>query len=338
MGRLAFISGVEGQELSDAERDYFKQAQPLGLILFARNLDNADQIKRLIADVRECVGQEQFWVLIDQEGGRVQRLLPPLFPRLPAARRYAQLYQDNPSKALHAAQIIGQLMGKRLLDLGINVNCTPVLDAAQPDAHEIISDRSFGTDIEQIVSLGRRHAQGHMQSGVLPVIKHIPGHGRAKADSHVKLPIIDTPLAELKNTDFEPFRRLNEMPLAMTAHVIYKDFDPTQPVSTSSKAITQLIREHIGFDGFLMCDDVSMQALEGTIGQRTHAVMRAGCDGALHCNGVMEEMEQVANASPTLEGQALSRFETSFEMIAKQVTMDETQALDYLDENWCRSN
>jgi len=336
MTRLAFIAGVEGLELSKAERDFFKQTQPLGLILFARNVDNADQIKRLIGDVKESVGQEQFWVLIDQEGGRVQRLLPPLFPRLPAARRYAQLYQENPSKACHAAQAIGQLMGKRLLELGINVNCTPVLDAAQPDAHEIISDRSFGTDVKQIVDLGSHHAQGHMQSGVLPVIKHIPGHGRAKADSHVDLPVIDAPLSDLKTTDFEPFRQLNEMPLAMTAHVIYKSFDPVQPVSTSSKAITQLIREHIGFNGFLMCDDVSMQALDGTIAERTRAVMEAGCDGALHCNGVMKEMEQVANSVPTLDGLAQSRFENSFKKIAKQEAIDETQALEYLSEAWCQ--
>ena len=336
MERLAFISGVEGLELLPRERDFFKDTKPLGLILFARNLESHDQIKRLIADVRQAVGQDQFWVLIDQEGGRVQRLRPPLFPALPAGRRYAELYQKNRQKGLEAALNIGRLMGQRLAELGINVNCTPVLDAAQEGAHEIISDRSFGTDVETIVSLGRQHAQGHMKSAVLPVIKHIPGHGRAKVDSHHDLPVIEAPLEDLRTLDFEPFRQLSDLPLAMTAHVIYKAFDAETPVSTSPKAINELIRDYIGFEGFLMCDDVSMQALKGSIAERVKGVMEAGCDGALHCNGNFHEMMDVANNVPVLQGQAKTRFETSFKHIETPIPFDEKEALALLEEDWCQ--
>lgn len=332
MTRSAFISGVKGLELLPEEKAFFAESRPLGLILFARNLESEDQIKRLIGDVRECVGDEHFWVLIDQEGGRVQRLLPPLFPLLPAGRSYGELYERNPAKALNAAVTIGRFMGARLLELGINVNCTPVLDAAQPNAHEIISDRSFGTNVDMIVELGRRHAQGHMLSGVLPVIKHIPGHGRASCDSHDQLPIIDASYQDLKALDFEPFRRLNEMPLAMTAHVIYKSFDPLRPVSTSFKAITEIIRDYIGYHGFLMCDDVSMQALEGTIAERTRAVIGAGCDGALHCNGDLKEMMEVAANVPTLEKFAEYRFMHSFDMIERPVKCSEDEALALIEE------
>ncbi len=336
MERLAFISGIEGLELLPKERDFFKESKPLGLILFARNLESHEQIKRLIADVRDAVGQDHFWVLIDQEGGRVQRLRPPLFPALPAGRRYAELYDQNRQKGLQAALNIGRLMGQRLAALGMNVNCTPVLDAAQEGAHEIISDRSFGTDVETIVSLGQDHAKGHMMSGVLPVIKHIPGHGRATVDSHHDLPVIDASLDDLRALDFEPFRQLSDLPLAMTAHVIYKAFDAETPVSTSAGAIKELIRDYIGFEGFLMCDDVSMQALKGTIAERVKSVMEAGCDGALHCNGNFQEMMDVANNVPVLQGQAQARFERSFKLINTPTSFDEKEALALLQEDWCQ--
>ncbi len=336
MGRLAFIAGVSGLELTGFERDFFEQTKPLGLILFARNLDHDDQIKGLIDDVRTAVGEELFWVLIDQEGGRVQRLRPPLFPQLPAAQRYGELYRINPEHALEAALSIGQFMGGRLARLGINVNCTPVLDAAQPGAHEIISDRSFGLDPEIIAALGRATAQGHMLSGVLPVIKHIPGHGRANADSHHELPVVDACLDELRTVDFEPFRLLHDMPLAMTAHVIYEAVDKELPLSTSSAGIEEIIRGEIGFDGFLMCDDVSMKALSGPFKNRVRDVMAAGCDGALHCNGKIEEMIEVAEAAPELSGEGLQRFLASFDLIAQPVVYNEKEALAYLDQPWCQ--
>lgn len=335
MGRLAFIAGVAGLELSDAERAFYRETRPLGLILFGRNLDNEEQIKCLISDVRVAVGEEQFYVLIDQEGGRVQRLRPPLFPLLPAARRFGELYERDPGKGAAAALAIGQFMGARLNRLGINVNCTPVLDAAQPGAHEIISDRSFGLDPLLIAALGRQVAEGHMNAGVLPVIKHIPGHGRANADSHFDLPVIDAPRAELQAQDFEPFRLLNDMPLAMTAHVIMEAVDPQLPVSTSKLAIDEVIRGAIGFDGFLMCDDVSMQALDGPIGERVEAVMAAGCDCALHCNGEADEMAAVAAASAELTPEAARRFAASFEVISNPAPTDEQAALGLLEEAWC---
>ena len=334
MSRLAFIAGVSGPDLLPEEEMFFRDARPLGLILFARNLENAVQICRLVEDVRRAVGETQFWVLIDQEGGRVQRLLPPLFPRLPAGRRYGELYSQDPQQGLRAARLIGHLMGQRLMSFGINVNCTPVLDAAQEGAHDIISDRSFGSQPALIAELGRAHAEGHMAAGVLPVIKHIPGHGRALVDSHHDLPVIDAPLDELERVDFSPFKALNSLPLAMTAHVVYSDFDQTAPVSTSKGAIDRLIRGAIGFDGFLMCDDVSMEALEGSIATRTRAVMAAGCDGALHCNGVLDEMVMVAEEVPLLAGDAQRRFEASFDFVSNAPEVDEGEALALLDEAW----
>ncbi len=335
MNRSAFISGVEGLSLLPYERDFFASSCPLGLILFARNIESESQIKRLVGDVRDAVGAEDFWVLIDQEGGRVQRLRPPLFPELPAARRYTELYKQDPSKAQLAAFEIGKFMGKRLLDLGITMNCAPCLDAAQLDAHDIIGDRSFGIEVDEIVKLGRCQAEGHLAAGSLPVVKHIPGHGRANADSHLALPVIDASHEELSVVDFEPFRQLNTLPVAMTAHVVYSAIDGSLPVSASASSIEDIIRKEIGFDGFLMCDDVSMEALDGSIAERTKAVLSAGCDGALHCNGQFDEMEQVAENSPTLEGRSLKRFEASFEMVRSSSDIDETLALEFLAEDWC---
>lgn len=335
MARLSFVAGVEGPELLERERDFFAEAAPLGLILFARNLEEPEQIKRLVSDVRHAVGAEDFWVMIDQEGGRVQRLRPPLFPALPAFREYGTLYEQEPARALEAARGISRFMGQRLRSLGINVNCTPVLDVYQPQAHEVIGDRSFGSDVAAIVELGRQVAAGHMASGVLPVIKHIPGHGRAKADSHKDLPVIDAPMEDLREIDFAPFKALNNMPIAMTAHVIYEAFEQKVPVSVSDRAIHELIRTEIGFDGFLICDDVSMEALDGSIGTRTAAVLAAGCDGALHCNGDFQEMEQVAQNSPVLAGAAELRFQRSFDMIKNPEPVDEAAALALLEEAWC---
>ncbi|MEP3474776.1 MAG: beta-N-acetylhexosaminidase [Hyphomicrobiales bacterium] len=335
MNRAAFISGVEGLSLLEHEKDFFSKSRPLGLILFARNIESEDQIKRLIGDVKNAVGAEEFWVLIDQEGGRVQRLRPPLFPNLPAARRYTELYKKDPTKAELAVFEIGKLMGKRLLDLGITMNCAPCLDAAQVDAHDIIGDRSFGLEVELIVKLGRLQAEGHLAAGSLPVMKHIPGHGRADADSHLALPQIDASHEVLSSVDFEPFRQLNRLPVAMTAHVVYSAIDNALPVSTSASSIEDIIRGEIGFDGFLMCDDVSMEALDGSIGERTKAVLTAGCDGALHCNGKFDEMEQVAENSPPLEGRSLERFEASFTMVSSAEDVDETLALEFLAEDWC---
>ncbi len=334
MGRLAFISGVGGLELSDRERAFFGESCPLGLILFARNIADGAQVKRLISEVREAVGVDEFYVLIDQEGGRVQRMEPPLFPSLPAASRYGQLYQQDPELALAYAFEIGKFMGGQLRSYGINVNCTPVLDVHVDGADEIIGNRSFGSSPPQIAALGRAHSEGHMAGGVLPVIKHIPGHGRALCDSHLALPIIEATRSELIEIDFEPFRQLNDMPLAMTAHVILKAYEKEAPISISRTAINEIIRGEIGFDGFLMCDDVSMQALDGSIGERTASVLAAGCDGALHCNGVFEEMIEVAKNSVRLEGESAHRFKRSFEFIQRSDAGDEKMALSLLGEDW----
>lgn len=334
MTRLNFIAGVSGLELTDFERDYFRQGKPLGLILFARNLKDKEQIRSLVDAVREAVGDDQFWVLIDQEGGRVQRLRPPLFPALPEMRHLGELYEQDPTKALHAANTLGKFMGAALVEFGVNVNCTPVLDVPQPGADDIIGDRSFGQDIDMIVGLGLALSLGHISSGVLPVIKHIPGHGRAEADSHKKLPVITASHDDLSRVDFAPFKGLHEMPLAMTAHVMLDDIDKHAPVSVSSQVISQVIRGEIGFDGFLMSDDVSMQALKGSIGERVQGVLEAGCDGALHCNGEKAEMIEVAENASEISGDAKRRFLQSFELIKQPMPFDKSEGIALLGEEW----
>lgn len=320
----AFISGCAGLSLTDEERSFFRDEKPCGLILFQRNCDNKDQLKALIAEYKEAVAFETPLVLIDQEGGRVARLKPPHWRRYPPARAYEKLFMADANKACEASEDMARVMSQELNELGINMNCTPVLDIPQPGAHEIIGDRAFSSDIETIITLARAQCTGLLSAGIIPVIKHIPGHGRAAADSHEKLPIVDVEVKLLEQTDFAPFKALNKMPAAMTGHLLFPQLDARHPVSTSSIIIRQIIRDYIGFDGLLMSDDLSMKALCGNMAERTQAVLSAGCDLALHCNGNMDEMRAVAQNSPVLTGAGAARL-ASVQNLIKMAQNTENQ-------------
>jgi beta-N-acetylhexosaminidase len=320
----AFISGLAGPTLLDAERAFLAATQPAGIILFARNCQTPDQIRALVDSARTAIGTDDALVLIDQEGGRVQRLRPPLGRALPPAASFGALYADSPEEACRLAFLTSRQTAEDLRALGINTNCAPVLDVPVAGSHDVIGNRAYGSTVEQIVALGDAVAKGLMAGGVLPVIKHIPGHGRATADSHHALPVVDTPRTVLAESDFAPFRSLAHLPAAMTAHVLFTAIDPDQPASTSATIIDGVIRRDIGFDGLLMSDDVSMKALSGSVGESSTAVLAAGCDLVLHCNGVMAEMEQVAAACPALKGVALKRI-TKALTILQQVEPFEQQ-------------
>ncbi len=307
----ALITGVQGLELSADERAFVKNVRPCGLILFARNCASHDQIRSLISSFRDAAGGSDLLVLIDQEGGRVQRLRPPLGRALPPASAYADAFGVSQAAALDSARTTARLVAHDLRALGINTNCAPVLDVPVRGAHDIIGNRAYGSGIEQIAALGGAVAEGLMAGGVVPVIKHIPGHGRALADSHLDLPIVTASHAELSATDFAPFRMLNAMPAAMTAHVVFTAIDGDNPASTSALVTQSIIREEIGFDGLLMSDDLSMKALSGPMRARAEAVMASGSDVALHCNGDLTEMIAAAAGVPVLQGHALRRFEAA---------------------------
>jgi beta-N-acetylhexosaminidase len=304
----AFISGCAGIALSDAERRFFAEARPCGLILFARNCDTPAQLRALVASFKAAVGSDEVLVLIDQEGGRVQRLKPPHWRNMPPARCYGRMYDTDPEAAKRAAFAGARLTAQELYDLGITVNTMPVLDVPQQGAHEIIGDRAYSFDPDIVIALGRAVMEGCLAGGVLPVIKHVPGHGRAKADSHLALPRIDVPAEELDSVDFRPFHALRDAPLAMTAHVLLPAFDDRRPASTSPVIMGEVIRNQIGLTGLVMSDDLGMKALGGSFAERAHGVIDAGCDVALHCSGELAEMVEVGNAVPRLEGLAAERF------------------------------
>ena len=324
----AAIYGLAGHRLSEAERSFFSEVSPWGFILFARNIESPAQVLSLTNDLRELAGRDDLPILLDQEGGRVARFRPPHWRAYPPGRRYGDLYARSPQEGLEAVKLASRLMAVELNAAGINVDCLPVLDVPVRGAHDVIGDRAYGETPDVVIPLGRAAAEGLMEGGVLPIIKHIPGHGRAGVDSHLNLPIVDTDVKTLNETDFAPFRALAHLPMAMTAHVVYAAIDATNPATTSPKLINDIIRSVIGFDGLLMSDDVSMQALSGSIGERTHASFHAGCDIALHCNGDMKEMLQVAVEAPVLNGDALRRSSAALDHLALPQDFDETASLE----------
>ena len=290
------IQDCEGLTMSAEEKSLFRDLDPFGFILFARNCQSPDQLRKLTDDMRQAVGREDVPIFIDQEGGRVCRLNPQHWRRPPTGQALLDLYEKDPEKGLAAVKINARLMAEELRLLGITVNCYPLLDLRLPDADLIIGDRAFGDDVGVISLLGEAACEGLLSGGVLPVIKHIPGHGRAQVDSHKALPIVDTPFDVLKQTDFAPFRALNHMPLAMTAHIIYADIDDAQPATLSEKVIQRVIREAIGFKGVLISDDVTMKALSGAAAANAKQALRAGCDLVLHCNASLAERREVLDA------------------------------------------
>ena len=266
--------------------------------------------------LRACTGRDDAPVLIDQEGGRVQRLGPPHWPKYPPGKSYGGLYKADPVRGRELTRLGARLMAHDLRALGISVDCVPVLDVPVPGAHDIIGDRAYGLDARTVAILGRAASEGLLAGGVLPVIKHIPGHGRAGADSHEHLPVVDVSRDTLEKQDFIPFRHLADMPLAMTAHVVYAAIDSHAPATTSKTIIRDVIRGHIGFKGLLMSDDLSMKALSGTFGERTRSSLKAGCDVVLHCNGDMAEMKAIAKETPKLAGKAKRRADAALQRIA----------------------
>ena len=320
---LAAIFGCADLALGDAERRFFREADPWGFILFQRNCRDPEQVRALVAALREAVGRDAP-VLIDQEGGRVQRLKPPHWRQAPAAAAFAD--RDPEALRLNTRLIAAELAG-----LGLDVDCLPCLDVPAPGGHGIIGDRAFAADPAVVARLGRVVCEALLEGGVLPVLKHVPGHGRAGADSHLELPRVQASLAELQATDFAPFRALNDMPLAMTAHVVYEAIDPDAPATTSSAVVRDVIRGWIGFDGLLMSDDLTMKALSGDLGARARAALGAGCDVALHCSGVLEEMEAVAAAIGPLDASGARRADAALARRRPPAHLDTLAALARLD-------
>ena len=313
-------------ELTEDERSFFRDADPAGFILFRRNCENPEQLRRLTSAIRDLTGRGDVPVLIDQEGGRVARMRPPEWPAFPAAEKFDMLYRVAPSSAIEAARSNARAIGLMLRSCGINVDALPLLDVRQEGATDIIGDRALGSDPMQVAALGRAVLDGLASAGVVGIVKHMPGHGRALVDSHKELPVVAASVEEME-TDLGPFERLSSAPMGMTAHVVYTAWDPDRPASMSPIVIHDIIRGRIGFDGFLMSDDIGMEALSGDFGDRAAAVVAAGCDAALHCSGKMDEMIAVAAAVPslTLEGEGrLAR--------AMAGTMVETEGPDFETE------
>lgn len=305
MTSAAAILGCSGPTLSSEERAFFRDARPWGFILFARNVESADQVRRLTDEMRAAVGREDAPILVDQEGGRVQRLGPPHWRRYPPGRAYGRL--KGAAQRREMTRLGARLLANDLAAVGISVDCLPVLDVPDPEAHEVIGDRAYGEEPEDVAVLGRAACEGLIAGGVLPVIKHMPGHGRARVDSHKDLPVVTASREELAQRDFSPFRALSDMPMAMTAHVIYAALDAERPATTSPAVFDEVIRGEIGFDGLVMTDDLSMQALKGGFAERARAARAAGCDVVLHCNGEMREMREVVEGAGEMTGRSAER-------------------------------
>lgn len=308
------------------ERSFFAAVDPLGFILFARNCVDPPQVQALVSDLQKTVSRSDVPILIDQEGGRVARLRPPHWREAPAAARFAALARADQAQAEEAARLNARMLAEDLSALGITIDCAPVLDVPQPGAHEVIGDRAVGDTAELSALLGQAWCDGLLAGGVLPVIKHIPGHGRALVDSHVGLPVVTASRAELEQVDFVPFRALRMMPWAMTAHVVFTALDPLSPATTSPTVIQSVIRDTIGFDGVLVSDDICMAALGGQVAVRAAAALHAGCDIVLHCNGKLDEMETVAEVCPPISLQAQDRLRRAESMRRRPEPFDPSAA------------
>jgi beta-N-acetylhexosaminidase len=302
----AFITGLAGTALTSAERAFLRESEPWGLVIFKRNIETPAQVRRLVTSFRDAVARDAP-VLVDQEGGRVQRLGPPHWPAYPAAAAYGRLFDRGAALGRNAAYLGARLIAADLAAVGIDVDCLPVADVPAAGADPIIGDRAYGESAEKVAVLARSAADGLLAGGVLPVLKHIPGHGRASVDSHRQLPVVKADRATLVATDFAAFRALSHLPLGMTAHVVYTAIDPIAPATTSVTLVRDVIRGWLGFRGLLMSDDISMGALSGSIEERSRAAISAGCDVILHCNGELAEMRAVASAAPALAGETAAR-------------------------------
>jgi beta-N-acetylhexosaminidase len=327
----AFISGCAGLQLTADEEAFFRDSQPWGLILFKRNVDAPEQVRALTGRFREIVGRRNAPVLIDQEGGRVQRMSQPHWRKYPAARRYGERYDLDPMAAMRAARLLARLIADDLTAVGINVDCLPVLDVPQPESHDVIGDRAYSTSAEKVIVLARQAMTGLLAGGVLPVIKHMPGHGRATVDSHLTVPVVNATRKQLETGDFLPFAAFADAPLAMTGHVVYEAIDRDNP-ATQSRKVIRLIRKQIGFEGLLMTDDLSMKALAGDMAERVQRSIEAGCDMMLHCNGNLMEMQAVAEAAGELRGKARMRARSALKQLKRPTKFDKKLAAKELDQ------
>src|SRR5579859_670801 len=337
MKRKAFITGISGTALSAEERAFIAAERPWGFILFKRNIGTPGQVVSLVDELKRSAGCPDAAVLIDQEGGRVQRLGPPQWPSYPPGALFGRLYDLDPALGLKAARHSSRLIAADLGELGITVDCLPLADVPVAGADTVIGDRAYGTEPGKVAAIARAVTEGLAQGGILPVLKHIPGHGRATADSHLRLPTVDTPPNDLETTDFAAFQPLADLPMAMTAHVVFSALDPVHPATTSATIIERVIRGVIGFQGLLMSDDVSMNALSGSIAERTRAIFSAGCDMALHCNGNLDEMREVAAETPELSGIALARAERALASRGAPQPFDRAAARAELDAMMVRA-
>lgn len=330
--RRAFVTGVSGTELTAGELVFIADTRPWGLILFARNVANPEQVAALVGAFRAAVGDARAPVLVDQEGGRVQRLRQPFWSDFPPASAIGRLHAENPALGVRAAYLKARLIGEDLARLGIDVVCAPALDLGLPHSHPVIGERAFAADPGVVATLGRATVEGFLDAGVLPVMKHLPGHGRGMVDSHLELPVVTTPRAELEATDFAAFRPLADCPIGMTAHIQFTDLDATRPATQSATVVAEIVRGHIGFDGLLLSDDLGMKALGEDFKTRTARTLEAGVDVALHCSGDMGEMVQVAAGTPPLAGAAARRAETALAARRPPKPFDREQAQSALSE------
>ena len=311
------ILGLAGPSLTDDERAFFREVEPAGFILFKRNVIGRAQMRALTDELRAIAGRADVPILIDQEGGRVARMQPPEWPAFPPGVAFDRLYDVAPMSAIEAIRANCRALALMVRDVGVNVDCLPLLDVRQPGAHDIIGDRALGSEPLRVAALGRATLEGLKAGGAVGVIKHVPGHGRAMADSHIELPIVDVPAEELE-TDLQPFMMLNWAPMAMTAHVVYTAWDVDQCASLSPKIIGEIIRGRIGYDGLLMSDDLGMHALKGNFTDRTAGVIAAGCDIGLHCSGDMAEMQACVRGVSEIAPRARERLDAAMATIAEE--------------------
>ncbi|RED51033.1 beta-N-acetylhexosaminidase [Aestuariispira insulae] len=310
--RQAVLFGCAGHRLTEQEKAFFQDFRPLGFILFARNVDNPDQLRALTDEMRASIDDPTAPILVDQEGGRVRRLKPPHWYDAPNMRQFGDLFAENPRAAAEALHINITLLSADLHGVGINVNCAPVLDVPIPGSNDaVLGNRAFSDDPFLVAGLGRVAVDAYLENGILPVIKHLPGHGRAMCDSHHELPVVTEPLDILRENDFLPFRAMSDCPLGMTAHIVYPHIDPDQPATRSNQVIREIIRDELGFDGLLISDDLSMNALTGSLRERAECALNAGCDLALHCNGDWEEMQAVAQGSRLMSNDAWEKWQAA---------------------------
>lgn len=327
MPPLPIIFGCAGPTLTDDERAFFRDTDPFGYILFARNIEEPQQVRKLTDELRTLTGRDDVPVLIDQEGGRVQRLRPPHWRAMPAAAAFGSLAQSNPEAGRRACWVNARLLAEDLRALGFTINCVPCLDLQMPGAHAVIGDRAFAAEPETVIALGRAQAEAMLAGAVLPVMKHMPGHGRVQVDSHERLPVVDTPVAELAQNDFLPFTRLSSLPIGMTAHVLYTALDPQRPGTLSARVNGEIIRRQFGFDGLLLSDDLDMQALSGDIADRVTGALAAGCDVVLQCNGKLASMQAAASKCPAMTAQAAARWQACARHLPDRVIDVDTAAL-----------